>query len=213
MKMPRREFSAVLLAGGASARMGQPKATLRFGDAPLLERIVNELSREFVQVVVVAAPEKQEPFVIRQLLPEAGAFVIVRDDGAYQGPVEALARGLHAAASDVAFACSCDLPLLRAEVARALCLMLDGYDAVIPNVGGLLQPLHAAYRRRCADVLAAMAAGGERRLTALASRVAVRRVGEAELRRLDPELRSVFNVNTPADYAQALRLAGFAREP
>jgi len=86
MKMPRREFSAVLLAGGASARMGQPKATLRFGDAPLLERLVNELSREFAQVVVVAAPEKQEPFVIRQLLPEAGEFVIVRDDGAYKGP-------------------------------------------------------------------------------------------------------------------------------
>ncbi len=171
--------------------MGQPKATLRFGDAPLLERIINELSREFDQVVVVAAPETQEPFEIRKLLPEADEFVIVRDDGAYKGPVEALARGLRAAASDVAFACSCDLPLLRAEVARALCLMLDGDDAVMPEVGGFLQPLHAAYRRRCA----------------------VRRVGEAELRRLDPELRSVFNVNTPADYAQALRLAGFAREP
>jgi len=213
MKMPRREFNAVLLAGGASARMGQPKATLRFGDMTLLERIVNELSREFDQIVVVAAPEQQEPFVIRQLLPEAPDLVIVRDDSAYQGPVEALARGLRAAASDVAFACSCDLPLLRAEVARALCQMFDEYDAVMPEVDGLLQPLHAAYRRRCADVLAAMAAGGERRLTALASRVAVRRVGEAELRRLDPELQSVFNVNTPADYAQALRLAGFAREP
>jgi len=45
MKMPRRKFSAVLLAGGASARMGQPKATLRFGGVMLLERIVNELSR------------------------------------------------------------------------------------------------------------------------------------------------------------------------
>src|SRR6202022_829585 len=172
MKVPRRKFTAVLLAGGASARMGQPKATLRFGDAALLERIVNELSREFAQVVVVAAPEEQEPFAIRQLLPKAGEFVIVRDDGAYKGPVEALARGLRATASDVAFACSCDLPLLRADVARALCLMLDRYNPVMPEVGGFLQPLHAAYRRRCAGVLAAMAAGGERRLTALASRAA-----------------------------------------
>src|SRR5260370_28203854 len=144
MKMPRREFSAVVLAGGASARMGQPKARLRSGDAPISERIVNELSREFDQVVVVAAPETQEPFEIRKLLPEADEFVIVRDDGAYKGPVEALARGLHAAASDLAFACSCDLPLLRAEVAHALCLMLAGSAAVIQSAGWLFTPLHPA---------------------------------------------------------------------
>jgi hypothetical protein len=34
-------------------------------------------------------------------------------------------------------------------------------------------------------------------------------VAEAEIRLVDPDLRSFLNVNTPADYAQALALAGF----
>src|SRR5260370_41010879 len=112
MKMPRREFSAVVLAGGASARMGQPKATLRFGDAPLLERIVNELSREFDQVVVVAAPEKQEPFVIRQLLPEAGGFAFGPAPGGRKWTAGAPGRRLPASPSRPASA-GCRRPPLQ----------------------------------------------------------------------------------------------------
>jgi len=50
-----------------------------------------------------------------------------------------------------------------------------------------------------------MEAEGERRLTALALRLRIRRVSEAEIRPLDPELLSLLNVNTPEDYARALR--------
>ena len=124
----------------------------------------------------------------------------------FQGPVGALARGFTHARHSIVFACSCDLPLLDGAVAHALCAMLDGFDAVIPEIGSRLQPLHAAYRRAAAGAaLRGMEAEGERRLTALALRLHVRRVGEAELRPLAPELLSLLNVNTPADYARALQ--------
>jgi len=197
---------AIVLAGGRSSRMGQAKATLRFGGVPLIERIVTELSREFDEIVVVAAPESEG-----QVLPRLPGVLIVRDEREFEGPVGAMARGLDAISHDAAFACACDLPMLDSRVARALIEMLAAYDAVIPEVAGVMHPLHAAYRKRCAPVLERMSASGERRLAAIAERASVRRVAESEYRAMDPRLRSIFNLNTPEDYARALKLAGLAR--
>jgi len=54
-------------------------------------------------------------------------------------------------------------------------------------------------------------AGGEKRLTASAAAINARKVSEEELRKLDPQLTSFFNVNTPEDYRRALELAGLSR--
>jgi len=183
--------------------MGQPKATLVLGGVTLIERTVVELARAFVDIVVVAAPAAE---AIE--LPALGAVTIVRDEDAYQGPVGALARGLRAARHELAFACSCDLPMLQTEVASWLISLIgERDDAVIPRVGERLQPLHALYRRRCADRLDAMLARGERRLSTVADAVNARIVSEAEYRRTDAGALSCFNINTPEDYAYAQSLA------
>ena len=96
------------------------------------------------------------------------------------------------------------------KVVLGLIAMLDDFDAVIPEVGGKLQPLHAVYRRSCARTFERLAVAGEKRLTTAASAINARIVDEASIRKLDPQLNSFFNVNTPEDYGQALKLAGFA---
>lgn len=194
-------LSAVILAGGRSARMGAAKAALKFGALTMLERIVGELGREFSDIVVAAAPADIDP------ITTALAARIIHDEVAYAGPVGALARGLRAAAHDIVFACSCDLPMLNAKVARSLCAMLPGFDAVIPEIGGKLQPLHAAYARSAAiDALEKMIAENEQRLTEIAGFINARIVPEVELRKLDPDLASFLNVNTPDDYRRALAM-------
>lgn len=198
---------AIVLAGGRSSRIGRPKATLPFGGVTLLERIVAELKRGFASVVVVAAPQADEPFRLA-----LDGVRIVRDRIAYAGPVAALHAGLAAGTGDIAFTSSCDLPLLRVEVALRMAAMVEDFDAVIPRVGGRLQMLHAVYHRRCAEALAAMEARGERRLSALADRVKARIVEEAELKKIDPRMQSVFNVNTLEDYRTALEIAGQRNE-
>lgn len=197
------QISAIIVAGGRGSRMGRSKAMLDFGGEPMLARIVTHLRRHIDDVVIVAAPES-----IENLRIEASVVRIIRDEIAFQGPADALRRGLKDVAGEIAFACSCDLPLLNADVAIALAAMLENFDAVIPEIGGRIQPLHAVYRTRCADALEAIAARGEKRLVAIADAVNARVVGERELRAIDPELRSFFNVNTPDDYARALRMAG-----
>ena len=200
------EAGAIVLVGGQSSRMGRPKAALDFGGIPLLTRIVIELKRRFDEIVIVAAPVSTgQPRI------EIPGLKIVHDETAFAGPLDALRRGLDTLDHGVAFVCSCDLPLLNSNVAMELVAMLDDFDAVIPEVGGKLQPLHAAYRKQCARAIETLAPSGEKRLTVAARSINARRVDENELRRIDPELRSFFNVNTPEDYQRALKLAGLAR--
>ncbi len=196
--------SAVVLTGGRSARMGRSKAALAFGAETILERIVGELARSFDQIVIVTAPVEAEslpPSIHEKAL-------VIHDETAYPGPLDALRRGLTAAAHDIVFACSCDLPMLDAGLASGLCAMLDGYDAAIPKVGGKMQPLCAAYHRRCAAAFSELGKKGVTRVREIVRLVNARIVDEAELRRFDPELRSFLNVNTPEEYQKALRLAG-----
>ena len=197
--------SAIVLAGGRSSRMGRPKAALDFGGVPILTRIVSELKRRFAEVVVVAAPESEDSLQI-----DIPAIKVVRDETAYQGPLDALRRALDAVTNEIAFACSCDLPLLDSDVAAAIVAMLGDFDAAIPIVGEKLQPLHAAYRKGCASALAALAVQGERRLIEIADAVNSRRISENDLLVLDPQLHSFFNVNTLDDYQRALKIAGLA---
>jgi molybdopterin-guanine dinucleotide biosynthesis protein A len=180
--------------------MGRPKAELKFGANTLLERVVAELRQSFAEIVVVASPGG---------LPKAarlGEVRIVRDEREYEGPLAALALGLSAIRNDYAFACACDAPFLRGELAAALCAMLERYDAVVPEIAGLVQPLHAVYRKRCTAAIDSIIAAGEARLVQIVQALSVRKVGEQELRAFDPELLSFMNLNTPEDYQRALRL-------
>jgi molybdopterin-guanine dinucleotide biosynthesis protein A len=199
--------SAIILAGGQSRRMGTPKAALPFGNSTILERLVAELCKSFDDILILAAPSRSETFPIEHLMRTAPSSVrLLRDGSAYQGAAVALARGLAAAANDLAFACSCDLPLLRSAVAGAMCEMLNGYDAVIPYLGGETQPLCAIYRRKVAAEIEMQLVSGERRLTRITDALKAHRPKEMELRGIDPELHSFMNINTPEDYDLALEI-------
>lgn len=200
---------AIVLAGGASRRMGCAKAALPFGGATIIERIIAELRRGFDELIVVAAPPGIEPSTFVERL--ASDVIVIRDEARFEGPAGALARGLRASRHEITFVCSCDLPLIRADVARALCAMVEKTDAAIPIIGGRLQPLHAAYRRRCVATIERGLAAGERRLTTLVESLNLHRADELELCRLDPELASFTNVNTPEDYERALRIGAARR--
>jgi molybdenum cofactor guanylyltransferase len=196
--------SAIILAGGQSQRMGRPKATLLFGGSTVLQRIIDELRGSFDDILVVAAPLQVEPFPIEHLLEGVPGVRLMRDDDAYQGAAFALARALRAARHELAFVCSCDLPLLRHGVACALCAMLDGYDAIVPKIGGKLQPLCAVYRRSAASLVEEQLTKGERRLTRIAARLNAYNPKDTDLRKFDAGLHSFLNVNTPEDYARLL---------
>jgi molybdenum cofactor guanylyltransferase len=199
--------SAIILAGGQSRRMGTPKAALMFGNSTILEGLIAKLCDAFDEILIIAAPQQTESFPIERLLPTAPSSVrLLRDYLPYQGAAIALVRGLAAATNDISFVCSCDLPLLRMEVVRALHDMLNGYEAVIPQIGGRAQPLCAVYRRTVAPAIETQLAAGEQRLTRITAGLTAYCPGEVQLREIEPDLRSFMNVNTPEDYRRVVAI-------
>jgi len=191
------DFTAIILTGGKSSRMGRPKALLPFGNEPLIAHLVRQLEGKFKLVVVVAAPDQE--------LPPLPAKV-VRDEIAYQGPVGGIYYGLLAAIGTGAFVTSCDAAFLSLPLISFLTSQLSDYDVVVPYWQDRFQPLHAVYRRSVAPLLKEQLERGELRPIFLYDRVRTRKVDEQEIRRFDPEGLSFFNMNAPDDYAQALIL-------
>lgn len=176
--------------------MGRPKALLPFDGRPLIAHLVERLHGAFEEVVVVAAPGQELP-----PLPAT----IVHDEVAYQGPVGGLFHGLRAIAREAAVVAACDAPFPSVRLMAALLSRLEGCDVVVPRWEGRVQPLHGVYRASLVPVLGAQLAAGELRFASLFEKVRTLVVDEAEIRALDPGGESFFNVNTPDDYAEALR--------
>ena len=196
----------IVLCGGKSRRMGRPKLALPFGPETMLARVVRLLGQVVEPVIVVAA--------VGQELPKLPNSVLVgRDRHPDRGPLEALAVGLRSMAdhAEAAFVTACDVPLLMPEFARRMVQLSVGYDVAVPHIDGFDEPLAAIYRTGVVPRIDRLLADGRRRPADLFDQVCTRRVTAAELADVDPDLRSLQNVNSPADYQAALAMAGLQR--
>ncbi|NUQ65883.1 MAG: molybdenum cofactor guanylyltransferase [Pirellulales bacterium] len=189
----------IVLCGGKSRRMGQPKATLPFGSELMLQRVVRLVGQAVGPIVVVAAEGQQLPPLPKEVR-------IARDRHPDRGPLEGLTAGLRALPDDVdaAFVSACDLPLLKPHFIRRLLDLVPGFDVAVPHVGGFDEPLCAVYRKSVLPEIETLLAENRRRPVFLFERVRTRRVTAEELADMDPELQSLQNTNTPEAYRAAL---------
>jgi molybdenum cofactor guanylyltransferase len=193
----------VVLCGGRSTRMGVPKATLPFGPETMLQRVVRLLGEVVSPVVVVAARGQSLP-------PLPGEVAITRDEREAKGPLEGIRAGLSALPEsiDAAYITSCDVPLLvPAFVERMIDLMGD-HDIAVMEVDGFPHPLSAIYRRDTLPNVESLLAADRLRPVFLFDAVRTRRVKPEEMTVVDPDLRTLRNLNTPDDYRAALADAG-----
>jgi len=184
--------TGIVLAGGASRRMGRDKATLDLGGRTLLEHAAGALSKVCDELIIAAAD--RAPQRLQNLSP-----VWVPDSPGAVGPLAGLAAGLAVASHPVAVVVACDMPFLNGGLLRHLASSVVDCDAAVP-VAGIPQPLHAAYSRDCLPTLQSVLRLGGRSMRDLLSRLRVRYVAESRCLELDPEGLSSFNMNTTDDY-------------
>ena len=195
----------IVLCGGKSSRMGVPKATLPFGPETMLQRVVRLLGTVVSPVVVVAARE--------QALPELPhGITVTRDEREQKGPLEGLRAGLRALPSSVgiAYVTSCDVPLLVPAFVERMVGLLGDHDIAVMEIEGFPHPLSAVYRRDTLPQVEALLAEDRLRPVFLFDTVRTRRVRPEEMTVVDPQLRTLRNLNTRADYLEALSEAGLS---
>ena len=171
----------------------------------MLQRVVRLLADVVTPVVVVAAPGQDLP-------PLPPTVSVTRDEREGRGPLEALRAGLKALpeTAEAAYVTSCDVPLLVPAFAQRMIHLLGDNDIAVMEIDGFPHPLSAVDRRTTLPRIEALLDADRLRPVFLFDAVRTRRVHPEEMTAVDPDLRTLRNLNTPEDYASALADAGLS---
>ena len=130
-------FSAVILAGGKSLRMGRDKAFLEMGGQTLLARQI-QLVREIGACEIFISGRADADY-------SASGCRVLQDKFPDAGPLAGIERALDAASSPMLLALAVDLPGMSADWLRGLAARCSENSGVVPRVQGNLEPLAAFY--------------------------------------------------------------------
>lgn len=153
----RQDATAVVLAGGGSARMGRCKALLSARDGrPLIQHTIEGLAPYFREILISTNA------------PESFAFLgcpMVQDTTTGRGPMEGIASSLTAASMDRVFVIACDVPDPDIDLMMTLLREARGRDGAVPMTpSDHLEPVFAVYSKAILPRLRAALDHGEKRI-------------------------------------------------
>lgn len=114
------KFGAMILAAGASSRMGYPKALLKIGGKTFLRHIADTLLSAEIHNVVIVLGAKAE--LIEQQLDWFGGIVVTNSQWE-SGQLSSILRGLDVVEQknlDAVFICPVDRPLITKHLMTAM---------------------------------------------------------------------------------------------
>jgi molybdenum cofactor guanylyltransferase len=134
------EITAVVLAGGASSRMGQPKALLPWRGARFIDHIVRQL-REQAGTIAISSSDT-DAFQSLQVPILADPFPDRR------GPLAGMLAGLRFSTTPFTLFVPCDSPLIEPQLAAQLyaALTIHEADVAYASSSGNLHYLFALLR-------------------------------------------------------------------
>ena len=124
--------------------------------------------------------------------PQLGSCVVAEDRDTVRSPLVGIHAGLTASRTDLAFATACDMPHVEPALVEFLLCQAEGVDAV---VHGYCEPLCAAYRKTCIGSIERLIEDGTLKVSELYPLIDIHEAREEQIRRHDPELRSLVNLN------------------
>ncbi|QQZ62283.1 molybdenum cofactor guanylyltransferase [Paenibacillus sonchi] len=209
------QFSGILLSGGYSRRMGRDKALLDLGGRPVIARLADELSKVAAGPVIACGEQEREEYRFLGLTQ-------VPDLYPGCGPLAGLHAALLQSPTEWSVVAACDLPFASAEFMRYMMSsaaepgrdLVRNYsggslqiDAAVPeSITGRVQPLLGLYHKRVLPVLEEALHGRRFRVMECLDALEVLYIPEAGFTASPSEPSPLYNMNTPADYAAALKL-------
>jgi len=177
-------LTGVVLAGGASSRMGTDKALVEVDGVAMAVRVASALAGGGCEPVVCQGGDSRALGAL--------GLTVSADTRPGEGPVAGILDALSAAGGDVVV-CACDLPWFDAATVRDLVAAADAHpeagvtvacDAAGPHLAGV-------WRSSTRERLAALFADGIRSYRSALEQLAARHV--------DVATNVVANINTPGD--------------
>ncbi len=192
--------AGVILAGGMNSRMsGENKAFLRVEGKRILDRVYGVFREIFTEIVLVT----NEPLAYLEY-----DLMIATDIFTVRSSLTGVHAGLQSIRSENAFFAACDAPFIKKEVIETVVNATGPEcDVVIPETAAGLEPLSAAYSKRCLHIIENNLRSNNFQIKRFFKSVRVKKIQEKVLREKDPELLSFFNINTSGDLEKAEELA------
>jgi molybdopterin-guanine dinucleotide biosynthesis protein A len=184
-------FSALLLAGGESRRMGRDKATMEFDGRPLWERqtqLLRALGPEKIMVSARTAP-RWLPHDVELLL----------DDPPSCGPLSGLTKALATIETTHLVVLAVDMPFITARELGGLLELATEGRGVVPAIGDRAEPLAAVYPAEAAADFQVALAGSDFSLQLIVRTLA--EAGKVKLWPVPTERAQLYrSVNEPGDF-------------
>ena len=199
--MMDKEVSAVILAGGASKRMGHKnKAFLKLGNKPVIEWLLEALQKAFNDIYIVTdTPEQYEEYTMVKTTGDK----IIRPERSTLAGIHA---GIHEVNSKYGFVVACDMPFINTDLINEIIKIRNGYDVIIPCYRGHVEPTFALYHKNCLPYIERNLLNDNFRITGFFPDVKVKYLGEEFTKKFDPEFKSFLNINTPEELHKATKL-------
>ena len=188
--------SGIILSGGLATRYGgTEKALLPVGGIRILDRLYDIYRQMFEEIILVTnSPHK---FLEWDLLIVSDLF-----------PIRSALTGIHAGlfymTNPFAFISGCDTPFLKKEMVETVIQKIGPkIDIVMPETSAGLEPLCAAYSKRCLNSAQHHLEQKKLKIIKAFRKNRIKTISEKVLCRIDPDLRSFFNINTAEDLKHA----------
>lgn len=194
---PFTDIAGLILLGGKSSRYGSNKAMVEVDGVRLIERAIRVMRPLFQEVILLTNTPRDYAYL---------GLPMVEDLIKGLGPLGGVYTGLENISCDAGFFVACDMPFLNQALILHLVANRKGFDAVVPRVGWMIEPLHAVYTKRCLPAIRHLIDSREYQIFKFLPNVRVRYVEAEEIRVHDPQLRSFFNINEPQDLLETEKL-------
>jgi molybdopterin-guanine dinucleotide biosynthesis protein A len=181
------EINGVVLIGGQSRRMGQPKQTLAFGGSTLGETVVRALQPHVARVVLAGSGPVPEP--LEMLLRLA-------DPPGVAGPMAGVLTAMRWSPDSAWIVAACDMPQISAAAVRWLSehRRPDTWAVLPRSPAGEVEALLAVYEPQARPLIEALVTEGRWGLRHLATHERV------SCPMIPAELAEAWiNVNTPGE--------------
>ena len=191
--------TGIILAGGRSTRYGSNKAMAEVDGRRLIERVVTVMETVFQRLILVTNTPEEYAYL---------ELPMIQDLIKGLGPLGGLYTGLESLSDEAGFFVACDMPFLNGPLIRHMVQVRGRFDAVVPKIDWMLEPLHALYTRDCLPAIKVMIDSRQYQIMKFFEKITVRFLVEDEIRAFDPSLRSLFNVNRPEELAGSTESKG-----
>lgn len=190
--------SAIILAGGKGARMGMNKALVRILGKPLISWSVDSLSK-FVDDLIIVARNENDAKLYEKI--SSGKVKIVIDDSELEGPLVGIMSGFKVVKSNYCYVHPIDSPIIKKEVIGYLFKQAKNFDGAVWKMqDDLIEPLHSVYQvSSVLGVSERILRTGNTSAKILSKEIRLNYVNIDNLRSLDKDLISLFNINTLSD--------------